>query len=49
MTNVVFYGVPGKKFYEEPKLVIRQIGGKTFYWNYNTHKWVRLTKRCPLL
>jgi len=49
MSNrVVFYGVPGKVIVEKP-LVIRNIGGRNYYWNFTQQKWTRLTKRCPLL
>jgi len=39
----------GKPHYEEPKLIIRQIGGRQYYWNYRTGRWTRLTRRCPYL
>ena len=44
------YNIPGsKKHYEPPRLVIRQIGGRQYYWNYSKQTWVRLTSRCPYL
>ena len=48
MSNVVFHGVPGKPIVEKP-LVVRQISGKNYYWNYSTGRWTRLTRRCPYL
>jgi len=49
MSNrAVFYGVPGPVINEKP-LVVRNIGGRSYYWNYQNQKWTRLTKRCPLL
>ena len=47
--NAVFYGVPGKPVVEPKPLVIKQIGNKTFYWNFQHCCWKRLTKRCPYL
>jgi hypothetical protein len=47
--STIFYGVPGKLVYEPPKLIIKQIAGKTMYWNYTSQRWVRLTRRCPYL
>jgi len=49
MSTTVFYGVPGKPVVEPKPLVIKQIGNKTFYWNYSKQTWVRLTSRCPYL
>jgi len=48
MTTTVFSPLP-KKYIEPPRLVIRQIGGRQYYWNYQKQAWVRLTKRCPYL
>jgi len=48
LLNAVFYGVPGKVVTERP-LVIRNINGKDFYWNYQQQRWIRFTKRCPYL
>ena len=39
----------GKKYIEPPKLVVRQIAGKTYYWNFQKQAWIRMTKRCPYL
>jgi len=49
MSTTVFYGVPGQRIVEPPRLVIRQIGGRQYYWNYSKQTWVRLTSRCPYL
>ena len=44
------YNIPGSKpVVEPPKLVVRNINGKTMYWNYSTGRWTRLTRRCPYL
>jgi len=44
------YNIPGsKKYYEQPKLIVKNIDGKQFYWNFAKNTWVRLTKRCPYL
>jgi hypothetical protein len=48
MSNAIFYGVPGKVVVEKP-LVVRTIGNRQYYWNYQKQTWVRLTRRCPLL
>jgi len=47
--SVVYSRIPGKVVVELPKLVVRQIAGKTYYWNYASRRWVRLTRRCPYL
>jgi len=47
--TATFYGVPGKLHYEPKPLVVREIAGKTYYWNYSTGRWTRLTRRCPYL
>jgi len=44
------YNIPGSKpFVEPPRLVVKLVDGKQFYWNHATRKWTRLTKRCPYL
>jgi hypothetical protein len=44
------YQIPGSKpVVESPKLVIRSIEGRTYYWNYSKQTWTRMTKRCPYL
>ena len=44
------YQIPGsKKHYETPRLIVKNINGKTMYWNFQKQAWVRLTKRCPYL
>jgi len=52
-SNIVYryaYKIPGERPHiEPPKLVIRQIGNKTYYWNHQKQTWVRLTRRCPYL
>jgi len=49
MSTTVFYGVPGQRIVEPPKLVVRNINGKTMYWNFQKQAWIRMTKRCPYL
>jgi len=48
MAMTIFSPLP-RKHYEPPKLVIRSIEGRTYYWNHNTRRWTRMTKRCPYL
>jgi len=44
------YNIPGsKKYIEPPKLILKEVGGKTMYWCTQRQRWVRLTRRCPLL
>ena len=44
------YNIPGSKVYiEPPRLVVKEVGGKQFYWNFFTQRWTRMTKRCPYL
>jgi len=47
--SVVYSRIPGKVVVELPKLVVRQIAGKTYYWNFQKQAWIRMTKRCPYL
>ena len=47
--SVVYSRIPGKVHYETPRLMVRNINGKTMYWNNQKQAWVRLTKRCPYL
>jgi len=49
MSTAVFYGVPGKVVVEPPKLVVRQVNGRDYYWNFAEQKWKRLTRRCPYI
>jgi len=49
MTTVVFSRIPAKPVIEPPRLVVRQIGNRQYYWNYTQQRWTRLTRRCPYL
>jgi len=39
----------GKPIIEPKPLVVKNINGRQYYWNFQKQAWVRLTRRCPLL
>jgi hypothetical protein len=47
--SVVYSRIPGKVHYETPRLIVRVFDGREYYWCYQRHRWVKMTKRCPLL
>jgi len=48
MTKIVYSRIPAQPVVQKP-LIVRQIAGKDYYWSYREQRWVRLTRRCPLL
>jgi len=44
------YQIPGsKKHIEPPRLIVRVFDGKQYYWCSQRQRWVKFTRRCPLL
>jgi len=39
----------GRQYIEPKPLIVRVFDGREYYWCYQRHRWVKMTKRCPLL
>jgi hypothetical protein len=48
MAMTIFSPLP-RKHYEPPRLVVRTVGDRQYYWNWTQQRWVRYTRRCPYL